>query len=471
MNDKNYIGVYGMGVMGQSLALNIANHGYTTSVFNIFEKETNAFMEKAKGNSNIQAFYSLESFISSLESPRKILLMVTAGKVVDQVIETLVPLLDKGDIIIDGGNTYFKDTIRREENLKNKGIYFIGAGVSGGEKGALLGPSIMPSGDKQAYKIVEKVLTDISAKTSDGYACCTYIGPNGAGHFVKMVHNGIEYADIQLICDAYQMMRSVGGLSVEQIKEVFTIWNKGRLNSYLIEITAKILGTMDSETGKPIIDIILDKAGQKGTGKWTSMEALDLGIAAPSIANSVFARYLSSMKEERMKAADILGESTINQVSDQADFIEKLEQALYAAKICVYAQGYQLLQKASDEYNWDLDLGEISLIWREGCIIRAAFLNEIKKVYVQEDKVSNLMLSKYFSHELKEAEPSFREICVLAIQNGISSLGLTSTLSYFDGYKTKISSANLLQAQRDFFGAHTYERVDKEGFYHTIWEE
>lgn len=470
MEKKSSIGVYGMGVMGQSIALNLAHHDYLTSVYNRRSEKTHTFLETAKNDANLQATFSLEEFVSSLESPRKILLMLTAGPVTDQVIESLIPLLSKGDVIIDGGNSYFKDTMRREKDLKEMGLYFIGAGISGGEKGALEGPSIMPSGDEAAYALVEKILVDISAKTPDGSPCCCYIGPNGSGHFVKMVHNGIEYADIQLICDVYQLMRDAAGWNAETMQTVFERWNQGRLNSYLIEITAKILKHNDLDTGKPILDVILDKAGQKGTGKWTSMEALDLGVPVPSIAESVFARYLSAMKEDRIRAGKIFMGTPRQVIADQDVFTQKLEDALYAAKICAYAQGYQLLQKASDEYGWELDLGEISLIWREGCIIRAAFLNDIKTIYEKEPNVSNLMLSQHFSQLLRDTQVGLRDICLLAMQNGIAVSGLTSTLSYFDGYRTVESSANLLQAQRDFFGAHTYERVDKPGFYHSIWE-
>lgn len=465
-----YIGVFGMGVMGQSIALNIANHGYKTVVYNRSVDKTEEFMENAKENQNISAAFTLEEFISSIESPKKVLLMLTAGPVVDKVIDEIIPLLSKGDIIIDGGNTYFKDTMRREAYLKEKGIFFIGAGVSGGEKGALLGPSIMPSGDKNAYQIVKKMFMDISAKTADGFACCTYIGPNGAGHFVKMVHNGIEYADIQLICDVYQIMRDVCGMNALEMQEIFETWNRGRLNSYLIDITAQILKFKDKETNQPILDVILDKAGQKGTGKWTSLEALDIGVPVPSIAESVFTRYLSAMKSEREKASEILLPPSEKRQENKEKLLEDLEKALYAAKICVYAQGYQLLQEASKLYEWSLDLGEISLIWREGCIIRAGFLNDIKKVYDEEQGISNLMVSKMFSKALNESGEGFRRACMAAIENGVSVPGLMSTLSYFDGYRTKNSSANLLQAQRDFFGAHTYERVDQEGFFHTIWE-
>ena len=465
-----YVGVFGMGVMGQSIALNIAKSGYKTVVYNRGTEKTKDFIKKAQNNENIIASYDLKEFISSIERPRRILLMLTAGPVVDAVIEEMLPLLDKGDIIIDGGNTYFKDTIRRESYLKEKGIYFIGTGISGGEKGALEGPSIMPSGDREAYKLVENMFMDISAKTSDNFPCCTYIGPNGSGHFVKTVHNGIEYADIQLICDIYQIMRVSCDMTIEEIQEVFEKWNTGRLKSYLIEITSKILKVKDKETGKPILDIISDKAAQKGTGKWTSIEAINLDVPVPSIVESVLARFLYALKDDRINASKIFKTSHKKQIVHKEEFIDHLENALYAAKICVYAQGYQLLQEISKVYDWNLDLGQISLIWREGCIIRADFLNDISRTYAKDKALVNLMVSEYFSDCLKEAEDSFRLVCVFAIQNGIYVPGLMSTLSYFDGYRTENSQGNLLQAQRDFFGAHTYRRVDKQGIFHTIWE-
>ena len=368
------------------------------------------------------------------------------------------------------GNSYFKDTIRRFKELREYGLHFIGTGVSGGEKGALEGPSMMPSGDPEAYQYVEQIFTDISAKAKDGAPCCAYIGGDGSGHYVKMVHNGIEYADIQIICEAYDLMRNGAGFSIEEIQQVFEQWNQGRLKSYLIEITSKILKKKDEETGKYLVDVIQDKAGQKGTGKWTSMEGLDIGAAIPTIAESVFSRYISAQKEERVRASLELTVNLSAEVTDKEEFVRDLEAAVYAAKICCYAQGFELLKKAAAEYGWVLDFGQIAMIWREGCIIRADFLEDIKAAYDQGE-VSNLMLTSKFKKELLDAQKSWRRIVCHIVNSGIYAPALTSTLNYFDGYRCERTSANLTQAQRDFFGAHTYERTDREGIFHTIWEE
>ncbi|HIX66564.1 MAG TPA: NADP-dependent phosphogluconate dehydrogenase [Candidatus Anaerostipes excrementavium] len=467
---KSTIGVYGMGVMGQSLALNMMRHGYQVSVFNIDYDVTETFLQTKISDEKVVACKELKEFVDSLEKPRRVFLMVTAGKVTDLVIDQLKEYLEEGDIIIDGGNSYFKDTIRRFRELRECGLHFVGTGVSGGERGALEGPSMMPSGDPEAYQYVEQIFTDISAKAKDGAPCCAYIGGDGSGHYVKMVHNGIEYADIQIICEAYDLMRHGAGLSVEEIQQVFERWNKGRLKSYLIEITGKILKKKDDETGKYLVDVILDKAGQKGTGKWTSMEGLDIGAAIPTIAESVFSRYISAQKEERVRASQELGVDLSVNIDDKEKFIDDLEAAVYAAKICCYAQGFELLKKAAEEYEWTLDFGQIAMIWREGCIIRADFLEDIKAAYDQ-DEVSNLMLSSKFKKELLDAQKAWRRMVCYIVNCGIYAPALTSTLNYFDGYRCARTSANLTQAQRDFFGAHTYERVDKEGIYHTIWEE
>ena len=467
---KSTIGVYGMGVMGQSLALNMMRHGYQVSVFNIDYDVTETFLQTKISDEKVAACKELKEFVDSLEKPRRVFLMVTAGKVTDLVIDQLKEYLEEGDIIIDGGNSYFKDTIRRFRELRECGLHFVGTGVSGGERGALEGPSMMPSGDPEAYQYVEQIFTDISAKAKDGAPCCAYIGGDGSGHYVKMVHNGIEYADIQIICEAYDLMRHGAGLSVEEIQQVFERWNKGRLKSYLIEITGKILKKKDDETGKYLVDVILDKAGQKGTGKWTSMEGLDIGAAIPTIAESVFSRYISAQKEERVRASQELGVDLSVNIDDKEKFIDDLEAAVYAAKICCYAQGFELLKKAAEEYEWTLDFGQIAMIWREGCIIRADFLEDIKAAYDQ-DEVSNLMLSSKFKKELLDAQKAWRRMVCYIVNCGIYAPALTSTLNYFDGYRCARTSANLTQAQRDFFGAHTYERVDKEGIYHTIWEE
>lgn len=467
---KSTIGVYGMGVMGQSLALNMMRHEYQVSVFNIDYDVTETFLQTKISDEKVVACKELKEFVDSLEKPRRVFLMVTAGKVTDLVIDQLKEYLEEGDIIIDGGNSYFKDTIRRFRELRECGLHFVGTGVSGGERGALEGPSMMPSGDPEAYQYVEQIFTDISAKAKDGAPCCAYIGGDGSGHYVKMVHNGIEYADIQIICEAYDLMRHGAGLSVEEIQQVFERWNKGRLKSYLIEITGKILKKKDNETGKYLVDVILDKAGQKGTGKWTSMEGLDIGAAIPTIAESVFSRYISAQKEERVRASQELGVDLSVNIDDKEKFIDDLEAAVYAAKICCYAQGFELLKKAAEEYEWTLDFGQIAMIWREGCIIRADFLEDIKAAYDQ-DEVSNLMLSSKFKKELLDAQKAWRRMVCYIVNCGIYAPALTSTLNYFDGYRCARTSANLTQAQRDFFGAHTYERVDKEGIYHTIWEE
>lgn len=467
--EKSRIGVYGMGVMGQSLALNMMNHGYQVSVFNKDQEVTKKFIKEKIENQSVVPCYDLKEFVDSLEKPRCIFLMVTAGRVVDLVIDGLKEVLDQGDIIIDGGNSFYKDTIRRFKELQECGLHFVGVGVSGGEMGALKGPSMMPSGDYEAYKIVEPIFLDIAAKAKDGKPCCTYIGEDGSGHYVKMVHNGIEYADIQIICEAYDLMRNGAGFSVEEIQHIFERWNTGKLKSYLIEITAEILKRRDDETGEYMVDIILDRAGQKGTGKWTSMEGLDIGAAIPTIAESVFSRCISAIKDERMQASKVFKVESTFKVEDKEAFINNLEQAVYAAKICCYAQGFELLKEAAKEYNWTLNFGEIAMIWREGCIIRADFLEEIKKAY-DEEAVPNLMMTKKFSAELLSAQKAWCAIAVNIIESGIYAPAMLSTISYFDGYRSEKTSANLIQAQRDYFGAHTYERVDKPGFFHTHWE-
>lgn len=468
--EKSTIGVYGLGVMGQSLALNMLNHGYQVSVYNKESAVTDKFIKEKIVDQKVQAHHELKDFIDSLEKPRRIFLMVTAGNVVDIVIEGLKEYLEAGDILIDGGNSFYKDTIRRFHELEKVNLHYIGVGVSGGEMGALKGPSMMPSGDKEAYEYVKDLFMDIAAKAKDGAACCTYIGEDGSGHYVKMVHNGIEYADIQIICEAYDFMRNVAKFTIEEIQEIFEKWNQGRLHSYLIEITAEILKRKDEKTGEYLIDVILDRAGQKGTGKWTSMEGLDIGVAIPTIAESVFSRCISAMKEERMKASEqFIVESTFV-MEDREALIEDLESAVYAAKICCYAQGFDLLKQAAKEYQWSLNFGEIAMIWREGCIIRADFLEEIKKAF-DEHEVSNLMLYDKFKNELLSSQGSWRRIVIDIVKSGIYAPAMMSTIAYFDGYRCAQTSANLIQAQRDFFGAHTYERIDEAGVFHTQWEE
>lgn len=467
---KSDIGLIGLAVMGQNLVLNMESKGYRVSVYNRTEQKTREFMEgPAAGKDRITAYYTLEDFVASLERPRKVMLMVKAGQPVDIFIDKLLPLLDEGDIIIDGGNSYFKDTIRRTEQLNEKGILYLGTGISGGEEGALKGPSIMPGGNKEAWDQVGKILIDISAKVDGKIPCCDYIGPDGAGHYVKMTHNGIEYGDMQLISEAYFLMKELLGMTAAEMQKVFARWNEGELNSYLIEITADILGRVDEETGKPIVDVILDRAGQKGTGKWTSQEALELGVAAPTIADAVFARCMSAIKEERVEASKVLKGPNKKYEGDREQLIEDIGKALYASKICSYAQGFQLLAEASKVYNWNLKLGDIALLWREGCIIRAQFLDKIKEAYDRDKNLKNLMLDPYFKNVLEEAQDGWRRVVSIAVQHGIPVSSFSSALAYYDAYRKDRLPANLIQAQRDYFGAHTYERVDKEGNFHTEW--
>jgi 6-phosphogluconate dehydrogenase len=468
---KQQIGVIGLAVMGKNLALNIESRGYSVSVFNRSPEKTEEFLKNEAEGKNFVGTYSVEEFVNSLEKPRKILLMVKAGPATDATIESLKPYLDKEDILIDGGNTFFKDTIRRNEELEKEGIHFIGTGVSGGEEGALKGPSIMPGGQQEAYELVEPILEAISAKV-DGDSCCTYIGPNGAGHYVKMVHNGIEYGDMQLICEAYFIMKNLLGLEAQELHEVFSEWNKGELDSYLIEITADIFTKVDEETGKPLVDVILDTAGQKGTGKWTSQSSLDLGVPLPIITESVFSRFLSAMKEERVKASKVLsGPEASAFEGDKAEFVEAIRKALYMSKICSYAQGFAQMRSASEEYDWNLSYGDIAMIFRGGCIIRAQFLQKIKDAYDRESALTNLLLDPYFKEIVEGYQSALREVISLAVKHGIPVPGFSSALAYYDSYRTETLPANLLQAQRDYFGAHTYQRIDKDGIFHTEWLE
>ncbi|GGH44232.1 6-phosphogluconate dehydrogenase [Paenibacillus sp. JGP012] len=467
---KQQIGVIGLAVMGKNLAFNIESRGFSVSVFNRSPEKTHDLLKEAEGR-NLTGTFSIEEFVSSLESPRKILIMVQAGKATDATIEQLLPHLDEGDIIIDGGNAYFPDTVRRSKELEDKGIRFIGTGVSGGEEGALKGPSIMPGGQESAYKLVEPILTAISAKVGDD-PCCTYIGPDGAGHYVKMVHNGIEYGDMQLIGEAYHLLKSVLNVSVEELHEIFTDWNKGELDSYLIEITADIFSKYDPETGKPMVDVILDAAGQKGTGKWTSQSALDLGVPLSMITESVFSRFLSAMKDERIAASKILNGPKAEAFSgDKKAFIESVRKALFASKIVSYAQGFAQMRAASDEYGWDLKYGNIAMIFRGGCIIRSQFLQNIKEAYDKDAALKNLLLDPYFQNIVESYQDAWREVVAVAVKQGIPVPGFSSALSYYDSYRTERLPANLLQAQRDYFGAHTFKRVDKEGSFHHNWME
>ncbi|HAQ4409891.1 TPA: NADP-dependent phosphogluconate dehydrogenase [Enterococcus faecium] len=467
---KQQIGVVGMAVMGKNLALNIESRGYSVALFNRTGAKTTAVVEEHP-DKNFKATYTIEEFVESIEKPRRILLMVKAGPATDATIQELLPHLDKGDILIDGGNTFFKDTMRRNEELANSGINFIGTGVSGGEEGALKGSSIMPGGQKEAYELVAPILEQISAKAEDGAPCVTYIGPNGAGHYVKMVHNGIEYGDMQLIAESYDLMKNILDLSVEEMADIFKEWNQGELDSYLIEITADILTRKDDEgTGKPVVDVILDAAGNKGTGKWTSQSALDLGVPLPLITESVFARYISAYKEERVQASKILSRTNdFEFTGDKKELVEKIREALYFSKIMSYAQGFAQLRVASKEFDWDLPFGEIAKIWRAGCIIRARFLQKITDAYDKNPEIENLLLDDYFVEITKKYQQSVRDVVALAVQAGVPVPTFSSAIAYFDSYRAERLPANIIQAQRDYFGAHTYERVDKEGIFHYSW--
>ena len=469
---KQQIGVVGMAVMGRNLALNIESRGYSVSIFNRSSLKTDEVIA-LHPDKKLVPTYTVEEFVASLEKPRRILLMVKAGEATDKTIQSLLPHLDKGDILIDGGNTFFKDTMRRNEMLANSGINFIGTGVSGGEEGALKGPAIMPGGQKDAYDLVAPILEEIAAKADDGAPCVTYVGPNGAGHYVKMVHNGIEYGDMQLIAESYDILRRVGGLSVEETAEVFKSWNTGELDSYLIEITADILTKKDPETGKPMVEVIMDTAGNKGTGKWTSQSALDLGVPLPLITESVFARYISTLKEEREIASKELSPIKVPELSntEKQALIESVRKGLYFSKIMSYAQGFAQMRVASEEFDWNLNYGEIAKIFRAGCIIRAQFLQKITDAFERDPELKNLLLDKYFLYVTESYQEAVREVVVTAVQAGIPVPTFSSALAYYDSYRSEVLPANLIQAQRDYFGAHTYNRVDKPGVFHFEWAQ
>ncbi|MFH1024311.1 MAG: decarboxylating NADP(+)-dependent phosphogluconate dehydrogenase [Planctomycetota bacterium] len=470
-NGPSDIGLIGLAVMGENLALNISSHGYTISVFNRTVEKVKKLVEGRAKGTRIRGTYSFPEFVQSLQKPRRIIMLVKAGKAVDELIDQLVPLLEKDDILIDAGNTHYPDTIRRTKALTEKGLRFIGTGVSGGEEGALKGPAIMPGGNIEAWPFVKEIFQAIAAKVDDGTPCCQWIGPDGAGHFVKVTHNGIEYGDMQIICEAYHLMSQALGMNAPQMHKVFAKWNKGDLDSYLIQITRDILARTDPETKKPIVDIILDTAGQKGTGKWTSQAGLDFGIGIPQIAEAVFARCLSAIKEERVAASAILTGPKKKFTGDKEKFIADLEQAVYAAKICSYAQGFQLMRAASAEHKWNLNFSEIPLVWRNGCIIRARFLGKIKEAFDRNPKLANLLLDPYFSKVATNAQRGWRNVVKTAIDFGVPVPTIGTALNYYDSYRCARLPANLLQAQRDYFGAHTYERVDKPRgqFFHTDW--
>ncbi|MFC1569635.1 decarboxylating NADP(+)-dependent phosphogluconate dehydrogenase [bacterium] len=463
-------GLIGLAVMGENLVLNVESKGFSVAVFNRTVEKVDRFMEGRASGKNIKGCHSIEELVASLKRPRKVMILVKAGKPVDDFIEMIIPHLEAGDIIIDGGNSHFPDTIRRTAYVESKGLLYIGTGVSGGEEGALKGPSMMPGGSPQAWTHVKEIFQKVSAKTDEGEPCCDWVGENGAGHFVKMVHNGIEYGDMQMITEVYQMMKMGLEMSNNEMHDVFMKWNEGKLDSYLIEITRDILGYKDEE-GLYVLDLILDTAGQKGTGKWTAIEALNLGQPLTLIGEAVFARCLSALKDERVAAAkELVGpDSKFEDV--KSNFIGDLEQALYASKIVSYAQGYQLMRAAAEEYQWNLNYGGIALMWRGGCIIRSVFLGKIKEAFDKNPSLTNLLLDPFFKEEVLKAVPAWRRVIKTAVDLGVAVPALSAALSYYDGYRSERLPANLLQAQRDYFGAHTYERIDKPRgeFFHTNW--
>jgi 6-phosphogluconate dehydrogenase len=470
MSQANF-GMAGMGVMGSNLALNVERNGFTVACWDRDPAYLEKFVAGPGQGKRVVITRAAEEFVKSLERPRRIMIMVKAGPPVDWVIEQFKPFLEKGDIIIDGGNSEFQDTIRREAALKTEGFRFIGSGVSGGEEGALNGPSLMPGGTPEAYEGIRPVWEAIAAKTDDG-ACTTYVGPDGAGHFVKMVHNGIEYGDMQLIAEAYNILRNVLELNAAELADVFAEWNAGLLDSYLIEITSKVFRKIDEETGKPLVDLILDKAGQKGTGKWTAQAALDYGVPIPTINAAIEARFLSSMKDERVAANKIISGLNDSPVCDLENLVDDARDALYASKICSYAQGFNLIRAGSEAHNWNINLSEIARIWKGGCIIRARFLDRIKVAFNRNPNLKNLLLDEDFSAWMKESQTAWRNVVNTAQQHGIPVLAMSASLAYFDSYRAANLPQNLTQAQRDFFGAHTYERIDKpgSGAIHTDWE-
>jgi 6-phosphogluconate dehydrogenase len=470
MNELADIGLIGLAVMGENLVLNMESKGFRVAVYNRTVEKVDKFMNGRGAGKNFIGAHSIEELVKSLKRPRKVMMLVKAGKPVDAFIEQIIPFLEPGDIIIDGGNTHYPDTNRRTEYVERKGFLFVGTGVSGGEEGALLGPSIMPGGSAAAWEHVKPIFQSIAARVEDGSPCCDWVGENGAGHFVKMVHNGIEYGDMQLINEAYHIMKDYLGMSYDEMHEVFKEWNEGELDSYLIEITRDILGFRDDD-GVPMVEKILDTAGQKGTGKWTAVSALDLGIPLTLIGEAVFSRCLSAIKDERVAASKIITGPKPQFTGDRASFLDDLKRALYASKIVSYAQGYALMKEAANEYGWKLNYGGIALMWRGGCIIRSVFLAKIKDAFDQDANLKNLMLNPFFKEKLEDAQSAWRRVIAATVTNGIPVPALTTALAYFDGYRTERLPANLLQAQRDYFGAHMYERIDKPRgeFFHTNW--
>jgi len=462
------IGVTGLAVMGQNLARNIARRGFPVAVHNRSESRTKHLIENHGHEGDFTPATTVEEFVAALDRPRRIVLMVKAGRPVDAVIDELVPLLDKGDILIDGGNSHFEDTRRRGAELAEHGLHFLGTGVSGGEEGALLGPSIMPGGPVDAYEPVEAILTTIAAQV-DGTPCCAHIGPDGAGHYVKMAHNGIEYADMQLIAEAYDLLTSAAGLSAPEIAQTFRQWNEGDLESFLIEITAKVLAHTDAATGKPLVDVILDQAEQKGTGRWTAQSALELGVPVTAITEAVYARALSSRKEQRVRAAKILPGPSGGATPE--GFVDAVRDALYASKVVAYAQGFEQMRAASDEYGWNVDPGTLATIWRGGCIIRARFLDRIKEAYERSPELPNLLLDDYFSDAVAGAQDAWRKVVRTAVDLGVPTPAFSASMAYYDGFRRERGPASLIQGLRDYFGAHTYRRVDRDGAFHTLWSE
>jgi len=471
MGKKADIGIVGLAVMGENLILNIESRGFTIACYNRTTSKVDRFLAGRGQGKNIIGCHSVEELCDNLEKPGKVMLMVKAGKPVDAFIDQVLPHLEEGDIIIDGGNTHYSDTDRRVKMVEEKGFLYVGMGVSGGEAGALEGPSIMPGGSPEAWPHIKPIFQSMAARVDDGSPCCEWMGRGGAGHFVKMTHNGIEYGDMQLICEAYQLMSRGLGMTASEMHDIFAGWNSGELDSYLVEITADILAKTDEETGKPMVDVILDTAGQKGTGKWASQAGLDLGVGIPQIAEAVFARCLSAAKDERLAASRELAGPASEFAGDRAGFVDKLGSAVYASKICSYAQGFQLMRAASGEYGWNLNYGQISLIWRGGCIIRARFLEKIKEAFDKNPELANLLVDPYFKNVLSGAQDTWREVIKTAVDLGIPVPAMSSALNYYDSYRSDRLPANLLQAQRDYFGAHTYQRMDKprNEFFHTNW--